>query len=72
MPYCIQTTTFCSIYVLLQSFRITSDKEESEKLPAGVEDFDAENINDPFQVSEYVADIFNYLKSREVIFNELI
>lgn len=35
-------------------------------LPAGVEDFDAESANDPFAVSEYAMDIFDYLKSREV------
>lgn len=34
-------------------------------LPAGVEDFDKENWNDPFQVSHYARDIFYYLKQRE-------
>lgn len=33
--------------------------------PADVVDFDKENYNDPFQVSNYAMDIFNYLKSRE-------
>lgn len=37
-----------------------------KKLPPGVEDFDAENANDPFQVSDYAMDIFDYLKDREV------
>lgn len=34
--------------------------------PPDVEDFDAENAKDPFAVSEYAMDIFEYLKSREV------
>ncbi|KAK3922442.1 G2/mitotic-specific cyclin-B3 [Frankliniella fusca] len=35
------------------------------KLPAGVVDFDAESATDPFAVSEYAYDIFEYLKGRE-------
>ncbi|XP_026289841.1 G2/mitotic-specific cyclin-B3 [Frankliniella occidentalis] len=35
------------------------------KLPPGVEDFDAESATDPFAVSEYAYDIFEYLKERE-------
>lgn len=35
------------------------------QLPNGVEDFDKENWNDPFQVSNYALDIFEYLKQRE-------
>jgi hypothetical protein len=35
-------------------------------LPEGVDDFDKETLNDPFQVSLYAMDIFNYLKEREV------
>jgi hypothetical protein len=35
-------------------------------LPDGVDDFDKETLNDPFQVSLYAMDIFNYLKEREV------
>jgi len=38
------------------------------KPPAGVEDFDAESANDPFAVSEYAYDIFEYLKGREAKF----
>ncbi|XP_023704948.1 G2/mitotic-specific cyclin-B3 isoform X2 [Cryptotermes secundus] len=38
------------------------------RLPEGVEDFDKETLNDPFQVSLYAMDIFNYLKEREVLF----
>lgn len=38
------------------------------KVPAGVEDYDAECANDPFSVSEYAMDIFEYLKSREAMF----
>lgn len=38
-------------------------------LPEGVQwDFDAENWLDPFQVSQYAMDIFNYLKDRERLF----
>ncbi|XP_053998117.1 G2/mitotic-specific cyclin-B3 [Hylaeus anthracinus] len=38
-------------------------------LPEGVQwDFDAENWLDPFQVSHYAMDIFNYLKDRERFF----
>lgn len=33
--------------------------------PIGVEDFDKENWNDPFQVSHYASHIFDYLKTRE-------
>lgn len=36
------------------------------RAPEGVVDFDKENWTDPFQVSNYAMDIFNYLKSREV------
>lgn len=38
-------------------------------LPEGVQwDFDIENWLDPFQVSQYAMDIFNYLKDRESLF----
>jgi hypothetical protein len=36
------------------------------ELPEDVVDFDKETLNDPFQVSLYAMDIFNYLKEREV------
>lgn len=35
------------------------------RLPLGVDDFDKENWNDPYQVSNYAQYIFEYLKSRE-------
>jgi hypothetical protein len=35
-------------------------------LPENVHDFDGETLNDPFQVSLYAMDIFNYLKEQEV------
>lgn len=39
------------------------------ELPEGVQwDFDAENWLDPFQVSHYAMNIFNYLKDRERMF----
>lgn len=41
-----------------------SDRDTS--VPDGVSDFDKDNWSDPFQVSNYAMDIFNYLKSREV------
>lgn len=45
------------------------DAPPAIKLPEGVEwDFDAENWLDPFQVSHYAMDIFNYLKDRERLF----
>lgn len=38
-------------------------------LPSGVQwDFDVENWNDPYQVSHYAMDIFQYLKDRECLF----
>lgn len=48
-----------------------SDTEEiftmafGSRLPVGVEDFDKENWSDPFQVSNYAYDIFEYLQQRE-------
>ncbi|XP_026489243.1 G2/mitotic-specific cyclin-B3 isoform X1 [Vanessa tameamea] len=38
------------------------------EVPDGVPDFDKENWNDAFQVSNYAMDIFNYLKNRERLF----
>ncbi|XP_033207711.1 G2/mitotic-specific cyclin-B3 [Belonocnema kinseyi] len=44
-------------------------QEPDRKLPEGVEwDFDGENWQDPYQVSHYAMDIFNYLKEREEAF----
>ncbi|KAI8428327.1 hypothetical protein MSG28_002521 [Choristoneura fumiferana] len=40
----------------------------SHRAPDGVADFDRENWNDVFQVSQYAMDIFNYLKNREPLF----
>lgn len=38
-------------------------------LPPNVQwDFDAENWHDPYQVSQYAMEIFNYLKKREKLF----
>lgn len=38
-------------------------------MPEGVQwDFDAENWRDPYQVSQYAMDIFEYLKQREHLF----
>uniref|UniRef100_A0A1B0C5Y7 Uncharacterized protein n=1 Tax=Glossina palpalis gambiensis TaxID=67801 RepID=A0A1B0C5Y7_9MUSC len=47
----------------------TETAEVQPKMPpVGVEDFDKANWNDPFQVSHYAMDIFNYLKTREAEF----
>ncbi|KAL9894850.1 G2/mitotic-specific cyclin-B3-like [Glossina fuscipes fuscipes] len=47
----------------------TETAEVQPKMPpVGVEDFDKANWNDPFQVSHYAMDIFNYLKAREAEF----
>ncbi|XP_068621011.1 G2/mitotic-specific cyclin-B3 [Battus philenor] len=47
---------------------LDEEKETPHRVPDGVVDFDKENWNDPFQVSHYAMDIFNYLKSRERLF----
>lgn len=44
-------------------------EEPLSKLPDGVEDYDKEMENDPFAVSLYAQDIFEYYKERERIFN---
>lgn len=44
---------------------IKKEKTVMYEVPEGVEDFDKINWNDPFQVSHYAMDIFNYLKERE-------
>ncbi|XP_029035402.1 G2/mitotic-specific cyclin-B3 [Osmia bicornis bicornis] len=45
------------------------DAVPERNLPEGVQwDFDVENWLDPFQVSHYAMDIFNYLKDRERLF----
>lgn len=40
--------------------------EESESLPAGVQDLDAEDREDPLMVAEYAREIFEYLRDLEV------
>lgn len=40
-------------------------KNQNSRPPPGVVDFDKENWDDPFQVSHYAMDTFNYMKSRE-------
>lgn len=42
--------------------------EIKARIPEGVTDFDSEGLDDPFQVSEYVYDIFEYYKRREAKF----
>lgn len=38
----------------------------NHEVPEHIEDYDKENRDDIFQVSEYAMDILNYLKDREV------
>lgn len=45
---------------------IVTKKDAPPTVPEGVDDFDKDNWNDPFQVSNYAMHIFDYLKSREV------
>jgi hypothetical protein len=40
----------------------------NHEVPEGVTDYDKENWDDTFQVSHYAMDIFNYMKSREPMF----
>ncbi|XP_026726704.1 G2/mitotic-specific cyclin-B3 isoform X2 [Trichoplusia ni] len=47
---------------------LDEETETPHKPPSDVPDFDQENWNDTFQVSNYAMDIFNYLKSREHLF----
>lgn len=42
-----------------------SDSNAVQAPPPGVIDFDQQSPNDPYEVSEYTMDIFNYLKDRE-------
>ena len=45
------------------------DATPERTLPEGVQwDFDRENWRDPYQVSQYAMDIFEYLKKREPLF----
>lgn len=41
------------------------DHTRDRKLPPGVQHFDRENWNDPYQVSHYAMDIFDYLTQQE-------
>lgn len=41
------------------------DQLRGRKLPPGVQNFDRENWNDPYQVSHYTMDIFDYLTQQE-------
>ncbi|XP_055371194.1 G2/mitotic-specific cyclin-B3 [Condylostylus longicornis] len=43
-------------------------KQAEHEVPEGVIDFDKENWDDPFAVSHYAMDIFNYMKRREAFF----
>lgn len=57
-----------SIFTQASDISVDTDIFEdaiSRKLPKGVKHFDRENWNDPFQVSHYAMDIFEYLKHQE-------
>lgn len=47
---------------------LDKETQSPHKVPVGIPDFDAENWEDPVQVSNYAMDIFNYLRSRENLF----
>lgn len=51
---------------------LDEETDTPHQVPAGVADFDKENWNDTYQVSNYAMDIFNYLKGREVSLMEKI
>jgi len=56
----------------VENLNLKNDKltvELKSKFPDGVTDFDAETINDPFQVGLYAEDIFAYYKRRELRFS---
>ncbi|OWR42716.1 cyclin 3 [Danaus plexippus plexippus] len=58
-----------SLYMTaLENISPNDATKEECKVIKGVVDFDKENWTDPFQVSNYAMDIFNYLKSRERLF----
>ncbi|CAO1337814.1 unnamed protein product [Diamesa serratosioi] len=57
-----ESLNLCS--AVAKDAKVTVIKELST-VPYGVIDFDRENWNDPYQVSCYTMDIFNYLKARE-------
>ncbi|XP_045513145.1 G2/mitotic-specific cyclin-B3 isoform X3 [Pieris brassicae] len=52
----------------LENKSLDEEVDVPHRVPAGVIDFDKENWNDPYQVSCYAMDIFNYLQSREPLF----
>ncbi|XP_047544927.1 G2/mitotic-specific cyclin-B3 isoform X2 [Vanessa atalanta] len=58
-----------SLYMTaLENISLDEETGTPHEVPDGVPDFDKENWNDPFQVSNYAMDIFNYLKNRERLF----
>ena len=69
---CDSTVSQSSEYASSSEYTASSQESSPEgldevfnRLPAGVEDFDKENWNDPFQVSNYAMQIFEYLRQRE-------
>lgn len=50
------------------SHEIDIKRMSAVNLPLGVDDFDKENWNDPYQVSNYAKNIFDYLKQRETVY----
>jgi hypothetical protein len=45
---------------------VFDDVEEEVQLPEGVANLDAEDVDDPLMVSEYVVEIFEYMKELEI------
>ncbi|KAL7047785.1 hypothetical protein ACKWTF_003100 [Chironomus riparius] len=62
------TSSQASIFTTASDTSVDTDIYEdaiSRKLPKGIQHFDREHWNDPFQVSHYAMDIFEYLKHQE-------
>jgi hypothetical protein len=61
-----QTSEDDDAFVTVTATASAAASDVSYKMPHGVVDFDKENWNDPYQVSHYAKDIFDYLRTREV------
>jgi G2/mitotic-specific cyclin 2 len=51
---------------LVQRKKLKEDSSEKHVLPPGVIDLDGQEAEDPMMVSEYVVEIFDYMKKLEV------
>lgn len=59
------STSSATEYHTVVGEKLQSSLTKVSVIPTDVEDFDKENWDDPYQVSNYAMDIFNYLKERE-------